>query len=203
MVSDRMKTAYDRIAGQFAERYGSMPPFLETFTTAFLEQLPDHPTILDAGCGHGRDMEWFEEHGCSVTGIDLSPEMLALARTRTTGQLREVDLLELDFETATFDGIWSNAALLHIPKTRTADVLRQFQDILKPAGSLALGLHRGDFEGWESGTYVGTERYFSRFTEAEIESLLTACGFTITSIQTHKAPGRDWIQLIAKNAGAA
>lgn len=197
MVSDRMKSAYDRIANQFAERYDSMNPVLESFATQFLEQLPDHPAILDAGCGHGRDMAWFEQHGCTVTGIDLSSEMIALARSRTTGQLFEMDLLELDFEPEIFDGIWSNASLLHIPKAQAADVLIQFRNLLKPNGILALGLQQGDFEGWESGIYTDTERYFSRFTEAEVKQLLTASGLVIKSLETHEGGPRTWIHVSA------
>ena len=198
MVSDRMKTAYDRVAGQFAQRYDSMTPVLETFAAAFLEQLPEHPEILDAGCGRGRDMAWFEQHGGIVTGIDLSPEMIALARTRTTGQLREMDLLELEFEAESFDKIWSNAALLHIPKSQTVDVLHQFQILLKPNGVLALGLHHGDFEGRESGTYTDTERYFSRFKEPELKSLLASSEFTVTSMDTHEGAPRTWIHALAR-----
>lgn len=200
MVSDRMKVAYNRVASQYDERNGTMNPVLEAFATSFMTELPAHPSILDAGCGTGRDMAWFEQNGCTVTGIDLSSEMLALARTRTTGVLLEMDLLELNFESDSFEGIWTNASLLHIPKARTADILSQFRNLLKTNGILALGLQKGDFEGWESGVYADTERYFSRFTEIEIETLLTASGFVVKSLETREGGPRTWIHILAERS---
>ncbi len=77
MVTPRTKDAYGQIAAKYAERYATMPPVLVELGTKLLDQLPGDPAILDAGCGHGRDMAWFEAHGKQVTGIDFSPGMLA------------------------------------------------------------------------------------------------------------------------------
>jgi SAM-dependent methyltransferase len=140
MVSDRMKSAYDTIASQYAERYQVMPSVLADLCQTLLNRLPPAPSILDAGCGAGRDMVWFEAHGCNVTGIDLSPGMLERARQILSGPLLEMDLTAIDLPIGSFDGIWCNAALLHIPKKTAPDVLRQFSTVLKPGGTLVLGV---------------------------------------------------------------
>jgi SAM-dependent methyltransferase len=193
-----MRESYDRIAGMFAQRFATMPPVLVDFAGGFLERLPDAPAILDAGCGTGRDMAWFEAKGCRVTGIDLSPGMLAEARSRVSGPLIEMDLLDLRLDPQAFDGIWCNAALLYVPKEHVPSVLTRFRDALKPGGVLALGLKRGESEGWQAGDYVGIERFFSLFTEEELRGLLEDAGFRIESMVTHPGEKVTWIHTIAR-----
>jgi SAM-dependent methyltransferase len=197
MVSDRMRQSYNRIAPTFAQRFADMTPSLERLASDFLERLLDTPVILDAGCGPGRDMAWFEAHGCHVTGIDLSPGMLAEARTRVTGPLIEMDLHDLRLDEQAFDGIWCNAALLHIPKAHVPSVLARFHRALKPNGLLGLGLKQGASEGWKSGDYPDIERYFSLFQEEEIRQLLINAGFHIDSLTTHPGTNVTWIHVIA------
>ncbi|MEJ7837721.1 MAG: class I SAM-dependent methyltransferase [Thermomicrobiales bacterium] len=194
----RMKDAYDLIAPQFAAKYWTMPEMLATLGEALLARLPERPRILDVGCGAGRDMAWLEAKGALVTGTDLSPGMLAEARTRVAGPLHEMDMRSLDFAESAFDAIWCNAALLHIPKTATPVVLEGFHRIVKPGGSLVLGLKRGSVEGWEGGVYEGVERYFSYFEEVELADLVVAAGFEVVSIETHVTVGPTWIHLVAE-----
>jgi SAM-dependent methyltransferase len=174
-----------------------MTPPLERLAINFLKTLPDNPVILDAGCGAGRDMAWFEAKGCHVTGIDLSPGMLAEARTRVTGSLIEMDLQDLRLDDQAFDGIWCNAALLHVPKAHVPSVLASFRDALKPGGVLALGLKQGNSEGWKSGDYPDIERYFSLFQEEEIGQLLIDAGCRVESMVTHPGKNVTWIHVIA------
>jgi 2-polyprenyl-3-methyl-5-hydroxy-6-metoxy-1,4-benzoquinol methylase len=47
--------------------------------------------VLDAGCGHGRDSEFFHEKGLNVTGIDISEELIDIARERSEANFEVMD----------------------------------------------------------------------------------------------------------------
>ncbi len=126
MVSSRMKRAYDAIATQYAERYSTMPAELAELGTELLDRLPETPTILDAGCGSGRDMAWFER----VTGIDLSTGMLDQARQHVAGPLLEMDMTSLSLPDDAFNAVWCMAALLHVPRSAAPDVVARFRRVL-------------------------------------------------------------------------
>jgi SAM-dependent methyltransferase len=195
MMNDRMRTAYDTIAAEFAARHGAMVPVLAALAEAFLGHLPPNPTILEAGCGAGRDMAWFEARGAAVTGIDLSPGMLAVARPLVEGSLLEMDLTRIDLPDTSFDGVWCNAALLHIPKADAPTVLAQFRRVLRPGGIAMVSLQGGDGEGWESNVYTGVERFFARYTATEAEALLAENGFDVLSLEEHRS-SVTWLHAI-------
>lgn len=99
----------------------------------FLKYLPPHASILDAGCGVGRDTKYFLSKGYSVTAFDASEEMVRLA-TQETG----LDVLQLTFQEITFnqefDGVWANASLLHVPYEETRAIYEKIHKALKPEG---------------------------------------------------------------------
>jgi SAM-dependent methyltransferase len=201
MVTRRMQEAYDAIAGAYADRYATMPDPLADLGFRFLERLPVHPTILDAGCGAGRDMAWFEANGASVIGIDLSLGMLAQARTRVEGALVQMDMTALAFPEHTFDGVWCMASLLHLPKASVPLALSELHRVLAPAGTLVLAVQEGDSEGWEVGIYPGVERFFARYEIDEIEDVVRTAGFTGVSVKRRPADSRIWLHLIANRGG--
>lgn len=198
MVTPRMKNAYDQLAAQYAVRYATMPPVLVALGTNLLGQLPSTPAILDAGCGTGRDMAWFEGQGAQVTGIDLSPGMLAQARAHVTGPLLEMDMGSLSLPDAAFDAVWCMAALLHIPKAAAPKVLAEFRRVLKRDGRVVLSLQEGDTEGWEPKGYADVERFFARYQADEIGKLLVRAGFGIVSQARHQSSGPTWLHLVAR-----
>jgi SAM-dependent methyltransferase len=193
-----MKRTYDQIADQYAERYSVMPEILQELGTTLLDHLPDKPTMLDAGCGNGRDMAWFESQGARVTGIDLSAGMLAQARPHVAGHLLEMDMASLSLPDSAFDAVWCMAALLHIPKSSVPDVLSEFRRVLNPNGVLVLGLQEGTSEAWEAGGYESVERYFARYLPADVEGFLTSAGFDMVSLNRHRSSARVWLHVIAR-----
>ncbi|HMQ75778.1 MAG TPA: class I SAM-dependent methyltransferase [Flavobacteriales bacterium] len=60
-------------------------------------------TVLDMACGRGRHARWFAEAGCRVTGIDLSKESIAEARSEVPSAQFAVHDIRVPFATAAFD----------------------------------------------------------------------------------------------------
>ena len=111
-------------------------------------------TILDFGCGPGRDLATFAGLGHTAIGLEGTPGFAVLARAQTGCEVWQQDFLKLDLPAARFDGIFANASLFHVPAQELPRVLGQLQATLKPDGVLFSSNPRGDNdEGWNRGRY--------------------------------------------------
>jgi SAM-dependent methyltransferase len=124
--------------------------------TALLEAIEGDPpfTILDFGCGPGRDLKVFAARGHVAVGLEGAAELAAMARAHSGCEVWEQDFLKLDLPQRHFDGIFANASLFHVPAQELPRVLRELRASLKPGGVLFASNPRGDNqEGWSSGRY--------------------------------------------------
>jgi len=111
-------------------------------------------TILDFGCGPGRDLCTFTSLGHVAIGLDGTPSFVAMAREASGCEVWQQDFLHLDLPQARFDGIFANAALFHVPAAALARVLGTLRGALKPRGVLfASNPHGHNDEGWNRGRY--------------------------------------------------
>ena len=123
---------------------------------ALLESIEASPpfSILDLGCGPGRDLVHFRSLGHEVVGIDGCRAFCEMARSRSGCEVLEQDFLALNLPAARWDGIFANASLFHIPKAHLRRVLRELRDALKPRGVLFASNPRGhNEEGWDGERY--------------------------------------------------
>jgi SAM-dependent methyltransferase len=111
-------------------------------------------TILDLGCGPGRDLAAFTRLGHHAIGLEGVREFAAMAREYSGCEVWEQDFLNLDLPVARFDGIFANAALFHVPKQELPRVLRELHATLRSGGVLFSSNPRGnDEEGWSGGRF--------------------------------------------------
>ena len=111
-------------------------------------------TLLDLGCGPGRDLKAFTEKGHVAIGLEGAERLAAMARTYSGCEVWEQDFLALDLPAARFDGIFANASLFHVPASELPRVLGELRAALKPRGVLFSSNPRGDnSEGWSRGRY--------------------------------------------------
>jgi SAM-dependent methyltransferase len=89
--------------------------------------------LLDIGCGTGRSLQLYEPYAKEFIGVDLSHEMVRLARKNfPKHEWVRADACVLPFEDETFDGVCFSAVLHHIPNYRIA--LREGRRVLKKGG---------------------------------------------------------------------
>ena len=111
-------------------------------------------TILDLGCGPGRDLKTFAELGHTAVGLDGSAEFVQMARDYAKCEVWQQDFLQLDLPTQHFDGVYANASLFHVPSQELPRVLLQLHASLKAGGVLFTSNPRGqNQEGWNAGRY--------------------------------------------------
>lgn len=118
-----------------------------------IENKPPY-TILDFGCGPGRDLKAFADLGHVAVGLEGAARFAEMARAHSQCQVWQQDFLKLNLPIKHFDGVFANAVLFHIPSQELPRVLRELRATLKPRGVLFSSNPRGhNEEGWNRGRY--------------------------------------------------
>lgn len=160
----------------------------------FLHRVRLGGTILDAGCGSGRDAKAFADAGYSVTAFDASSEMVRLARQHTGLPVRHMTFEQMAGHDE-FDGIWASACLLHVARTDLPATFGRFARALASGGAWYLSMKQGDTTRELDG------RTFTDVTEAEMNGLLETVCLSVREIwlTADVRPGREdrWVNAIA------
>ncbi|VVD66458.1 methylase [Pandoraea morbifera] len=135
------RTAYASFAERYAQIAVTKPhnALYERPATRALLGSVDGLHVLDAGCGPGINSAWLVEQGATVHGIDVTPEMIALARRRCEGMNAKFDIQDLGtrFETLaddSFDAIVSALALDYVEDL--VPTFREFARVARPGATL-------------------------------------------------------------------
>lgn len=175
--------SYNVSATHYAENTADLHPQEEA--QKFINLLPSCARVIDVGCGPGRDAKIFSDHGIEVVGIDFSPNMIQIAKQNAPNcSFHIMDIEAIAFSSETFDGVWANCALLHIPKKNVHLVLRKIYAILKSKGSLYLSVKQDHIsEAFEKDSrYGGLEKFWSFYEPNELMKLLTEAHFKIIDV---------------------
>ena len=111
--------------------------------------LPDGSVGLDSGCGIGKHTQWLADEvgpGGNVTGLDISPENLAVARelldkspVSDRVNYKKGDLHHLPFEDDTFDWAWCADTLWPMsPSAKPVESIKELARVVRPGGTIAL-----------------------------------------------------------------
>lgn len=145
---------YDQRADDFWQ--GTRDHDVSQNIAALLRHIDGPPpfTILDLGCGPGRDLKTFSDLGHIAIGLDGAERFATMAREYSGCEVWQQDLLALDLPDERFDGVFANAVLFHVPSQELARVLSELRATIKPRGVLFSSNPRGEGqEGWTNGRY--------------------------------------------------
>jgi SAM-dependent methyltransferase len=187
------RATYDVIASDFERR--TRTPFADLIADldGFVSALPLGARVADVGCGPGRDAALLRERGVTVIPLDFSMEMLRIGdRSRAV----QADMRALPLQSTSLDGVWCQAAMLHIPLAGVPAVLSEFGRVLRPGGKLYLTVAEGDGEGWQTGGYDGEIRWFAHHRVDSLAALLTGAGFATTGVR-QRTSHREWLVITA------
>ncbi len=171
-------SVYDKIAEDYAASFKEKPEERELILD-FLASLPEHPAVLDAGCGNSDYFPLFHEHKVDYTGIDLSEGMIEVARRHhPQGRFLVRDMRETDFPPGDFDGVFCFYALIHLNDHEIIRTLASFSRLLKPGGKILASFQEGEGEVYEKSPYLAEGRiYLNLLSEDEIRAMLEQTGF--------------------------
>lgn len=155
------RSSYDTDAVGYAEKVRGLldaKPYLRASLTLFAElvQGAGGGPVADLGCGPGYVSGYLHDAGVDVFGIDLSPEMIALARRDHPALRFEVGTMtDLDLADDSVVGIVAFWSVIHVPDHAVPGVFEEFRRVLRPQGLLLVGFHVGDETQHTSEGYTG------------------------------------------------
>jgi SAM-dependent methyltransferase len=166
---------------------------------AFLDRLPAGGTVLELGCGSGRDADHIRKRGFVIDATDGTPALVKRANEAFNLGARVMAFHELEARDA-YAGVWAHASLLHCPRHALPDVLARIYRALLPEGWFFSSYKLGQGEGRDLlgrlHNFPSPEWLFAAYAGA---------GFTIESHEIYAGKAsdgtqRDWIDLIVRKA---
>jgi SAM-dependent methyltransferase len=137
-----VKDYYHKHPNEYHEQTFHIDP--TPFLTPLAYHLKPGDTILDIGCGSGRDLLWFKQRGFHVIGFERSSGLAELARENVGCEVFEGDFETHDFSDIHADAILLVGALVHVPHERVNDILQHVTNGLKEGGKVLITLKEGD-----------------------------------------------------------
>lgn len=147
----------------------------------FTSLIPIGGTILDLGCGHGRDVKYFEDRGYTVVGVDRSEKMLEKAREvcRDDAVLINMDVRDITSLNMSFDSIWSCAVVHHIPNYEIYKLLCSVNKSLQMNGVFYCSFKIDNAVGYVYRKDLNVSKYYEYYTIDEFTGYLSRFGFEI------------------------
>ncbi|MEW1638307.1 class I SAM-dependent methyltransferase [Streptomyces sp. NPDC093801] len=184
---------FDALAERYEEAFGGIPAQRRALDW-LTGRLPRGARVLDVGSGTGRPTaETLVRAGCAVTGIDVSAEMVALARTRVPGARFE----RADVRTYTppgpdgFDAVCAFFPLLMMDQSQIAASLERMASWTAPGGYLVVATVPGDIDALDI-EFMGHRVTVSSLSAEEYRRRIEAAGLEVLHHETvpfHPAGG--------------
>ncbi len=180
-----LRDGYDRVAADYAAEFAGeleRKPFDRKMLDWLAEKVAGLGAICDMGCGPGQVARYLHDRGVEACGVDLSAEMVRHARRLNPAiHFEQGDMLSLsEVADETYGGVAAFYSLIHVPRPRVVDALRELRRVLRRGGTLLVTfhigretVHRDEFFGQE----VSLDFHF--FESAEMKAHLTAAGFDL------------------------
>jgi SAM-dependent methyltransferase len=188
-----VRAAYDAAAEQYVEAFAEdldRLPVDRAVLDDFVTSLKGRGAVLDLGCGPAQVGQYVADRGVQVIGIDLSREMLRVARDRSPRlPLLCADMRRLPIRSRSCSGVVAFYSIQHIPRSELDVGLAEFRRILPSAGRLLIATHVGEgeifmdeFLGHEIATVGGTF-----YRDEELREALERHSFGIEDVQLRDA----------------
>ncbi|MFC9126963.1 class I SAM-dependent methyltransferase [Streptomyces sp. NPDC057099] len=187
------RTFYDTVAEEYAVHFPGLhgtTPLDRGLLVGFAELVGVGGEVADLGCGPGRVTAFLAGRGLSMSGLDLSESMLAIARRENPGlRFEQGSMLELDLPDGSLDGVVSWYSTIHTPLDHLPDVFAEFHRVLRPGGHLLLGFQAGDEprRRYEEAFGHKVALDFRRRRPEQMIPLLEAAGFALRSRTVREA----------------
>jgi SAM-dependent methyltransferase len=181
---EAVRASYDAVADNYVAMVGDPGPWLRSALDAFAEQVRGIGPVLDAGCGPGWIADYLHRGGVDVSGIDLSPRMIELARQQYPAVSFDVaSVTEVTPEPGSLGGVLGWWSWFNLPREWLPRVIMVMARSLRSGGQLIIGTHRGDGDHLRTRCYgdVPVEWTTHLYQPEEVSSLFVDAGLEVVA----------------------
>lgn len=184
--TQRQAAAFDVIG----ERYDDAFPHKSAQIIAtqwVIDRLSPGARVLDVGCGTGVPTAgMMVESGLDVVGIDVSAEMLRIARFNVpSARFVAMDLQEIDSSLGDFDAAVAFFSLIMLRRADIPAAVHRIRSIVRPGGYFAVGMVEADLD-YVPISFLGAEVHATGYPRAELEALLVSDGLEIREVDVEE-----------------
>ena len=174
---------YDAVGAAYMEQARKDPGGLRQRYLAYLtEGLPGCSEVLDLGCGAGDPGTKMLAIYFHVTGVDISPGQIALARDNVPdADFVIADIAEVKFPADSFDAVTAFYSIIHIPRELQPGLIEKIAMWLRPGGRFIGTFHASPSEQDYDPDWLGAPMYWSGYGPEENRLMVEAAGLRIIS----------------------
>lgn len=197
---DKFINPYDKIAKKWSSLRDKSK--LNPYIIKFAALVKEKGLILDIGCGTGYPIDkYLSDQGFRITGIDVSEEMLQIAKNKEITNTKYIVSDFFDFKPLQkYDGIIAYDSLFHFPKEKQKEIYPKVSTWLNDGGILMFTHGKVDTEICSK--MFGEEFYYSSIAIEQLKEIMQKCNFEFESIiEDYKDENdeRDLIVIARKN----
>jgi ubiquinone/menaquinone biosynthesis C-methylase UbiE len=178
------RAAYDTVAESYAATlhdHLAGATFDRAMLDAFAELVGDSGPVVEVGCGPGRITGYLHSLGLDISGVDLSPAMISVARGRHPEVSFSVgSMTALEVADGSLAGLVAWYAIIHTPPAVLPEVFAEFRRVLRDDGWVVLAFQVGDERVEVRQAYgheISADAY--RLPPDRVASMLADAGFTV------------------------
>jgi SAM-dependent methyltransferase len=143
-----VRESYDSAAEAYAEHLATeltQKPLDRHLLNRFAEEVRGRGLVADLGCGPGHVTRYLQEQGVTTLGIDLSEQMIKVARRLNPGiDFRIGDMTRVDLPDAALAGVIAFYSIVHFAPSELGAVMLELRRVLAVGGSALMAFHIGD-----------------------------------------------------------
>lgn len=185
---------YNTSAEALAKKFDDQGARTDDINFVFSYVGAKNPKVLEIGCGNGRDAKEICQHTDTYQGIDISENLLAIARKNLLDkEFILADIEEYDFPTG-LDIVFAFASLIHVPKESFKKIMAKLFSAMTPNSVLFVSLkHSERYSQVTKTDEFGTRTYW-HYSQADIEEL--ASDFSVIHISIQDIRGQVWMDIL-------
>lgn len=190
------QNTYNRAAQSYWEKKSPVTLYNASFDT-FFEMLPQNAPVFELGCGPGNVSQYLlgKRPDLTITGIDLAPNMVALAKANNpTAHYRVMDCRSIAAINQKFDAILAAFVLPYLTKKECKKLIADCTALLTDKGSLYLSTMEGDYStsGFETASFSPQNKVHIHYHQEDfIKECLTQSGFELIHLIKQPCPEPD------------
>ena len=191
---DTAKYVFNKRAVQWAEKYMDVSTYHEALDV-FFGLLPQNASLLEIACGPGNLTKYLlqQRPDIRVTGLDIAPNMVELARANNPAATFAVmDCRDINELTERYDAVMCGFALPYFSKTEATNLIGDVANLLEEGGAFYLSTMEGDYSrsGIQTSSYG--DRVFIHYHAADyLVETLTSTGFQVNELRRVDIPGEE------------
>ena len=157
---------YEENHQQYFESTVGIDP--SSFLVPLAKLLNPKATILDIGCGSGRDLRWFANRGFNPTGFEQAPKLAGLAREHANCPVIEGDFYHYNFSRLEFSALVFVGSLVHLPKESLPVILQSTCQALVTNGLMLITMKEGC-----GSSRIDDGRVYTLWSSEDLEKIFT------------------------------